>query len=166
MHLPSRALEEASAPADEQRVAREDGAAAVAAVLEQEADAVLGVAGRVQGADRDARAGGQRERRVVRGRRRDARAVAPADDRERVVFELFSWALVGEGGKGRGVGFVTISTLPPAWSPWWCVLMMLLRLIAPLSVCFFSTGRTLCVCARAWLGMARGTQRVSIRRRE
>jgi hypothetical protein len=46
MHLVRSAFEEAPAAADEQRVAREDGF--VSPVLEEEADAVLGVAGCVQ----------------------------------------------------------------------------------------------------------------------
>ena len=84
IHLLGRALEEPSAAADEQRVAREHRP--VVAVFEEVAYAVLGMAGGVQGFDLDAVAEG--EGRVVAGRVGDVCAVLAADYGERVVLEL------------------------------------------------------------------------------
>ena len=78
MHLRRRALEEPATAADEQRVAREDGAVVGGRVFEQVADAVLGVAGRVECFDLDAAA--DAECLAVGGRRGHLCAVLAADD--------------------------------------------------------------------------------------
>lgn len=83
VHFLCVALEEAPAAADEKRVACEDGF--VGAVLEEIADAVLGVARRVERSDFD---GADFECRVVGWGGCHAGAVLASDDGERILFEL------------------------------------------------------------------------------
>lgn len=83
VHLLGRAFEEAAAAADEERVAGEDGA--VAAVFEEETDAVLCVAGRVQCCYLD---GSNGEGFLVARGRGNVFAVFSADNREVEGFEL------------------------------------------------------------------------------
>lgn len=86
MHFLCIAFEESTAASDEQRIACEDGF--VAAVFEEVADAVLGVAGSVQSFDFDVFA--DCEGLAVRRRLGHFGAVSAADDGQRVSFELFS----------------------------------------------------------------------------
>ena len=83
MHLLRGALEESATAANEERVTCEDGALAGCGVFEEVADAVLGVAGSVQGFDVD---GAELEGRVVGGCFGYGGAVAAADYGEGVVF--------------------------------------------------------------------------------
>jgi hypothetical protein len=83
VHLGRRALEEFAAAADEEGVAGEDGAlwGRVGGVFEVVADAVLGVAGGVEGGGGDVLADG--EARVVGGGLHHGVAVLAADDGDR-----------------------------------------------------------------------------------
>lgn len=94
MHLLWGALEEASAAADEECVACEDGSLVGCGVFEEVADAVLGVAGSVQGFDRN---GAELECGVVGGRFGYGGAVAAADYGEGIVSQL-----------GRGLSFESL----------------------------------------------------------
>ena len=109
MHLRGSALEEAATAADEERIAREDGA--VGTVLEVIAYAVLGVAGGVESSHFDVFSDG--EGGVVGRGGGDLVAVFAADDGQLEVLEL-----VGEVSTGAWKECCrrTISTLPPAWS--------------------------------------------------
>ena len=107
VHLRGIAFEEASASADEQGVTGENGT--LGAVLEVEADAVLGVAWSVESGYLYAFTDG--ELRLVGWSGGDLGAVLATDDRQLVVFELINLVAFSSS-----VDSLTISELPPAWS--------------------------------------------------
>jgi len=85
VHLLSSSLKEASTTTNEKRVSSKHSAVISLLVLEQVADAVLGVARSVQSLDRDA--GADAECLAVLWRRRHLSAVLAADDRDLVGLE-------------------------------------------------------------------------------
>jgi hypothetical protein len=84
VHLCCVALKKPAAAADEERVASEDSA--IGAILEEEGDAVLGVAGCVECCDFDV---ADAESRLVLWGGSDLGAVLATNDGQFVVLELF-----------------------------------------------------------------------------
>lgn len=97
---------------DKQGIACENSL--VVAILKEIADAVLGVAGRVQCLDLDA---ADRELLAVLGSLGDLCAVFTTNDWDGVGLELgkVSWSVLEHG---LGSWRYTISSFPPAWSQW------------------------------------------------